>query len=435
MPSISNEEFYKISRDMEVYHGVFSQLWKMGKPRLDENLKYKTACVGFNDEGRCIDFVFHPEYWKESSDVKKHFTICHESLHVMFGHGKRGKGLDRDLANVAMDVVINECLVSQFGFDREEIAPLKPDGKRDFCWLDNVFPDGDAEPNRSFEYYYDLLVKKSKNGGFSKKGLPKLVDSHDGLEGITDKLEKEIQDEICDSLSEEELESLSKKLSDDKEDGDKKDEKESKGGGRSNIAGNLKKRILLVKVKKKRKWETIIRKWASKFVTNSSRDMEQWAISERRLNMLPKDMFIPSEYEVEDRAEEVKKIEVWFFQDVSGSCSHLIERFYKAAKSLPKNRFSVRMHCFDTSVHRVDLDKNEVMGNGWGTRFDIIETYIQQRMKEENLPYPKAVFVVTDGIGNHVTPQIPKKWFWFLSMNYLNCIPNECNIFKLEDFE
>ena len=430
MPKIKNEEFYKISRDMEVYHGVFSQLWRMGRPTLRDDLKFKTAAVFFDREGKCVEFCFHPEYWKESSDVLKHFTICHESLHVMFGHGRRGKGLDKDLANVAMDVVINECLVNQFGFDRDVIAPIDKDGKRPFCWLDNVFPDGDAEPNRNFEYYYELLKKQVKDGKRGSGGLPSLVDSHEGLEGIPEELDKEIKDEILASLSEEEIESLAEKLGQ-----SERDSEGEKGKLAGTMAGNLKKFILEVKVKKKRKWETIIKKWASKYITSSSRDREQWAISDRRLNMLPRDVFIPSEYETEDKAEDLKRIEVWFFQDVSGSCSHLVERFYKAAKSLPKSRFKIRMHCFDTKVHRVDLDKNEVMGNGWGTAFDIIERYIQSEIQKEGISYPKAVFVVTDGMGNSVSPKIPKRWFWFLSLNYLHCIPKECNIFKLEDFE
>ena len=46
-----------------------------------------------------------------------------------------------------------------------------------------------------------------------------------------------------------------------------------------------------------------------------------------------------------------------------------------------------------------------------------------------------AVFVITDGAGDYVKPENAKKWYWFLSENYTNCIPKNSNIFLLKDYE
>ena len=44
-----------------------------------------------------------------------------------------------------------------------------------------------------------------------------------------------------------------------------------------------------------------------------------------------------------------------------------------------------------------------------------------------------AVFVITDGAGDYIKPENPKKWYWFLSENYRSCIPKNSYIFSLKD--
>ena len=83
---------------------------------------------------------------------------------------------------------------------------------------------------------------------------------------------------------------------------------------------------------------------------------------------------------------------------------------------------------FDTKVYETTIESRRLYGFG-GTSFDIIEDYIQSYIKKNNLKYPEAVFVITDGCGNSVNPQIPKNWYWFLSKNYITYIPKESNKF------
>jgi len=121
--------------------------------------------------------------------------------------------------------------------------------------------------------------------------------------------------------------------------------------------------------------------------------------------------------------------------DVSGSCAGLADRFWKAAMSLPEDRFGTKLFCFNTEVFEVDMEKPRLKKGG-GTYFSILENYIQDRMKEDTkMEYPDAVFVITDGYGDVIEPQEPTRWYWFLSRLYQDCIPIESNIFMLEDFE
>ena len=59
----------------------------------------------------------------------------------------------------------------------------------------------------------------------------------------------------------------------------------------------------------------------------------------------------------------------------------------------------------------------------------------QEWLEKNKGKYPDAVFIITDGYGDPVTPEISKRWYWFLSCNYRGCIPKECNIFDLADYE
>jgi len=46
---ISTEKFFQIAQDLEIYHGIFSRIWQMGKPISDPSIP--TAAVRFDREG------------------------------------------------------------------------------------------------------------------------------------------------------------------------------------------------------------------------------------------------------------------------------------------------------------------------------------------------------------------------------------------------
>lgn len=438
---LTNEEFLLIARDLEIHHAVFAKIWNVGKPRFTD--KIPTACVTFDKQGNHLDFQFNPDFWDKCTPYERNFIICHECMHIMLTHGVRLKELNPQLGNVAADVVINEMLVKGFGFDRTKLGWVDENG----CWMNTVFKDHPTpvEKDRSLEYYYSILKKdlkdqikkmleagdKSGPGTPGGKGGVKVLDDHDGMGGIDSTDLEDVLGDILDSLDNGEKESLDKLFNE--------NEDEAKEGGKQagSMPGNLSKIVKVGFVPKKKKWETVIKKWANRFIRDADKDHEQWARVNRRfvgISSTMSNMFLPSEMEIEEKEEIKKKIKVVFFQDTSGSCAHLAERFFKAAKSLPKDRFEVELYCFDTRCYKTSLESGKLYGFG-GTSFSILEDEVQRICKGNLREYPKAIFVITDGYGDSINPAKPKNWYWFLSENYTSCIPKECNIHKLSDFE
>jgi hypothetical protein len=307
-------------------------------------------------------------------------------------------------------------------FDREAIDPTNK-----YCWIDTVFQDVDPKPpaGKSFEFYYAAIHKAIKDGKI-KVTKVQVLDDHDGLDSFLDKEFCEQLEDIAGKKDSGKKKDPVKELT--KEELQNTDAKTTKeagitaGGGWASV--NIPK-----KVQPKKKWETIIRKWASRHCNYLEK--EQWAKENRRMNTVSKDFFMP--HEAESDVRERTKLDVWFFQDTSGSCSGYHERFFTAAISMPPSRFNVKMHCFDTAVYETDLKSKKLYGFG-GTTYTCIEEYIQEQVSK-GAKYPQAVFVITDGYGDVVAPQKCERWYWFLTENYTKCIPQTCKIHMLADFE
>jgi len=478
-------EFNSISSELEKFHGLFCQLWEMGMPRLTWDIP--TAAVSFDREGRNVEFIFNPMFWKNTDRYTKCFIICHEILHVMLSHGLRTRDCRmREVANKALDVVVNHMLISKFGYDRNSIDVGKyPEGhekagqKIELCWIDTVFADMQnmVEREKPFEYYYRLLEQNSKmlpngkmmirkggekgDGSQSKGGdgegegggggetdgwkevTGEAIDDHSGLGEFEDERAKdEIADTINDQLDNDEKMEVSEIIhqSEDGNAAQKAEEKaqsEKPDGPRSKTPGSVAGKIsyqanIRNRVKKKRKWEAVIKKWSRKY-KEKDKEEEQWTRRARRFSMISPHIMLPTQMDVEHKSET--RIKVRFYQDTSGSCFGFRDRFFAAAKSLPEDRFDVELFCFDTKVYAASIEEGKLYGFG-GTAFDILEDHIQKQLRSgEIIRHPEAVFVITDGLGNSIKPERPEKWFWFLSDDYRDCIPEECNIFDLKEYE
>lgn len=437
-----SDEFLELSRELQKHHSIFFKFWKMGNPVWTNTVK--TAAVEFDKLGECINFYINPEFWKTCSLEKKKFVIAHECLHVLLYHGIRASLLtensSRKLANTAMDVVVNHTLVDNFGFEKEIIDPAG-----EYCWTDTVFATKNVPTGKSFEYYFHLLKQEEaeqakkpgegqgkgksqpgQGGGQPGEGEPSsgkgdLVDDHDFLESFNNPdFEKQMQD----ALDNYDAQNVSEIV--DKQTEDIQQQVKQAGmnpGGLTKLA-NLPVRII------KKKWETVIKNWTRKFALE--KEEEQWSHKSRRMGAMGGDLMLPSERDVE--FDQKHKIGVWFFQDTSGSCAHLADRFFAAASSLDPARFDVSMNCFDTKVYPTDLKSKKLYGFG-GTSFSCIEAFIQAKVQKEGKRYPSAVFVITDGYGDAIQPEFPEKWYWFLSENYKTYIPAESQTFMLRDFE
>lgn len=449
MSSFPEEEFNLLSRELEQHHSIFNRLWKLGRPVFTNTIK--TAGVYFDRIGECIDFRINEEFWNGLSLEQKKFVISHECLHVILQHGFRINLLnsrDLELANLALDVVVNHTLVDRFGFIRDEV-----DKNNKYCWLDTIFKDKAILKDQSYEYYFTKLRAEAEGNGENNnegdkqnsiagdksgsnnqdnqdkqdkqngEGLAnkQTLDDHSGLSSFnTPDFEKALKETLEDANTGSIKEFVEKHIE------DIQDIIQQAGCNPGNTYMTIKTKY----VKPKQKWETVIKRWALRQMKDN--DAEQWVRPSRRLASMKGDFFLPADYEID--FYEKDRIEVWFFQDTSGSCQSFAKRFFTAAKSLPQDRFSVRMFCFDTRVFETTLESGKLYGFG-GTTFSCIERFIQNTIKKEKCGHPKAIFVITDGYGNMVHPEKPERWHWFLSTNYTGCIPQECLIYQLKEFE
>lgn len=410
----------QISQKLQRYHYFFRAFWDIGTPIVGKFEDLPTAAITFDDQGNHLNLVINEDFWNSLNEDTKLFLICHEILHILLEHGYRfseyiGKQEFSNM-NIAADVVINEMLVQSFGFNRHD---LNHELDKNGCWLNTVFKDDKkCLPNQSTEYYFNRLPKDKENKFFA-------IDAHKVLTPDEQKQLKDMIDAsgVLDKLDE----SFASKLPTTVDTKNIKEQSAGKGGGYWMSVNAIKK--------KKAKWETVIKKWESKFVKDTINTQERWERMNPKYSQLISDRIsLPTENWILDDYEDNHKIDVWFFLDTSGSCIGLKDRFFTAARSLNPKRFNIRLFCFDTNVKEIDIKENKIYGGG-GTSFKIIEEKIQQTIKSDKVKYPKAVFLITDGYGDSVSPEKPERWYWFLSADYRHYIPKESKVFRLSDYE
>ena len=411
---LNRDEFFLISRELEKFHSVFYKFWEMGTPVITDEID--TLAVRFNEEGNFTELLINRKFWSACSLYEKVFFICHEAIHVLLNHGIRTVDSEnKDFCNYSLDVVANHSLIGNFGFDREKITNWEK-----FCWIDTVFKNRkDILKSQTFEYYYN---KMKENCDSSLSSSVKLVDNHDGLKG---KLSRELIEHIKKTSHQAEINNLKEFIQNNYECA-----KNSQAG---TSIGGLWDFLSIGKVAKKKKWETVIKKWAMTQIKMTTKETEQWARINRRFVTVSRKMIIPTEMETEEIGEEEEKIKVWFFQDTSSSCWDFRQRFFKAAKSLPQNRFDIKLHCFDTQVYETTLESNRIYGGG-GTSFSCIANYIENEIKNNIKKYP-TVFIISDGFSNLFNCSRPEMWNWFLTNNYTKAIPVGSKIYQLKEYE
>lgn len=488
---LSNEEHFRIARELEKHHAIFERIWTMSRIRFTK--KVPTAGVLFNKRGDCIDFIINREFWEAQSFNQKCFVLAHECMHIALNHGHRGKELYKNkttqmISNFAQDLVINHALVNRYGFVREEIDPPTeeaPLGR--YCWKDKLLPNrDDLSEEENYELYFNEIMKDVQkaadklkemlensetvddhgfNQGQDQGGIPIEGDSdgsggkgdqdEDGKDG--DEIDKDDYDFIdmddytddfsdaIDKLDEEltgdEKETL-KNFIEENETPEGESKEIGKGGPQKpgpNTPGTKASGMWTfakTPPPKKRKWESIVTDWAKKRMTETYKEVDQWVHTNRRFSLMDTGLHLPTEYEVLDEFEEEDLIQAWFFQDTSGSCAGYKDRFFSVAESMPEEKFEMQLFCFDTKIYETDLVSKKLYGFG-GTYFHIIEEYIQARLTENpKLKYPDAVFVITDGWGDDVRPEKPQNWHWILTPGASKeNFPDTCNTYDLAKYE
>lgn len=447
---ISDQEWDDLAKYLADYHSVFSKFWSMGKPRMSRGID--TCAVSFDKAGQQVMWSVNPDFWSTLSDSGKAFAIAHECMHVIFSHGLRANELAEKMdpltVNAAMDIAVNSHLEGHYGFRRDEVEPK---GVR-YIWLDEVLP---GEPSgKNFEYYADVLNRNNPQSklqstgsaqrgtgtgtdgsadGSADKGQPQQVDDHSDLSGFSG---ADLAEMISRAMDFGTIKDVADMADTDATPDMRKDAASAAKGLRPGSArGSTVLEIASAKwIKPKPKWESVVKKWARRAIEEYA-DAPTWTQQSRRLDpAIMGGCMLPAIGENE--SEEKNRIRVSFFLDTSGSCISYAGRFFKAAQTLDPRRFDIKLYCFDTRVYQTDLKTGNVYGGG-GTSFKIIEKRLQKEISENGSTYPDAVWVLSDGWGDYVYPEKPKRWHWFLTKGGTrDCgIHEHSKVYSLSDFE
>lgn len=139
-----------------VKNGFFGLLLMNVRFALDEEIK--TAAT----DGEKI--YFSPDFLESLDEKQLDFVLMHEVLHMALSHCIRGKELDRELYNIACDIVVNSTIfatVSELrGLTIEGYAPM------------HLTPSGQEGTNYTSEEVYTMFLSPAKSTSAGKNGSP-----------------------------------------------------------------------------------------------------------------------------------------------------------------------------------------------------------------------------------------------------------------------
>lgn len=145
-----------------MFYGLF--LAELNKSFEDD---LPTACVGKHHSSNNISLMLGKKWWEKTcwNNSRKTWTLIHELEHVMREHlSEVAEGMypDRKLANIAMDMSINQCIPN------EEAPDPNEDGVSQLVFFEN-FAHLKMEPMQSSLYYYNRLSDAKQEKKDSKK--------------------------------------------------------------------------------------------------------------------------------------------------------------------------------------------------------------------------------------------------------------------------
>jgi len=366
----------KISKELmlkEPYYGFFlimlNKMWRKDLPT-----------AGVSKNGINYQLAINEEFWTSLSEKHQMGLLKHELLHIAFGHlVSFGSFRNKKLANVAMDMEINQYIDSEY----------LPDGGINI----NDYEDLDLDIKAGCRYYYDKLQQlkdeKDKNGTCGNEEMDKLLDNIDNGD-VPDHSTWEEFDDLSEAEQKLIEKQLQKVLSDAKEQTIKK---------RGNIPGEIEGVIVIEEiVPPKFDWRGYIRRFtgiSTKVFTKKIRRKEN-----RR-------------YEENPGLKIKMRQHMLLAIDTSGSVSNSeLQEFMGEIHHIYKAGVDVTIMQCDTNIRSIEAykGKNEinVVGRG-GTEFDPVLDYYNANQKK----YTSLVYF-TD--GECYTSVIPKgNVLWVLS--------------------
>lgn len=141
---------------------MLNKVWRKDLP---------TASV--SKQGLNYQLAINEEFFTSLSPDHRQGLVQHECMHISFFHlGRWFKFQNKLIANIAMDIEINQMINSQY----------LPDGAQ----LPSTYPELQLQPNAGTQYYYDQLMKaeekKQQTGSSGCPNFDKLSDQMNGGE-------------------------------------------------------------------------------------------------------------------------------------------------------------------------------------------------------------------------------------------------------------
>ncbi len=108
----------------------------------------KIGTAGVNFKQLRMNFYYNPKFLDKLNQKQIKYLMIHELFHLLFSHPKRGQGYYHPLANIAMDMIINEIIDNKHNDISERCTP------------DLVVMDSHYTGDRIFEVLYLWLNNK-----------------------------------------------------------------------------------------------------------------------------------------------------------------------------------------------------------------------------------------------------------------------------------
>lgn len=153
------ESLAKACKDLmlkEPFYGMFLLM-------LNKKWSERVGTAGVSLQGINYQLEISEEFWNELNAEHQIGLLKHELLHIAFFHLTEYSSLtNRDIANIAMDLEINQYI---------DAANLPPGGM-----VISMFPELNLSPKKGTHYYYEELMKGKQN-----KSCPNLNQMLDGM--------------------------------------------------------------------------------------------------------------------------------------------------------------------------------------------------------------------------------------------------------------
>lgn len=350
---------------------------------------------------------FSPEFLRELSEEELDFVMLHEVLHVALSHCTRGKGKNKDLFNIACDIVVNSTILQENHMDISTITLRK------YGEAMHLAPNGEEGYRYSAEEVYEMLQDpfgfapnpkgKGTAIGKGKDRAPKVGGNYVGQRGQTgsfrddhtlwEDMDSELQDQwtarVVQAARAVEI----------------RDPSNERG-----LIPGFARRILRELTRPQIDWRTILGEFLQPEINDYS-----FFPPDRRFSESP--FFLP-EYNEMGEGDEIH--DILFMVDTSGSVSDELLALAMSEIKGAMDQFNGKLRgwigFFDMVViPPVPLDEGQAIGKlhpigGGGTDFACVFTYIHEEMER----MPAYIVILTDGYApfpkESAAKNIPVLW-------------------------